>query len=265
MKSLASLFRGWMGGRRAGGAGRADRLYVLDGAAFLGYRGDRGAPSPRETVAGIQRLARFAQRERIRMQAVFLGEPPRNAPDGADFGGIEVFYANTAAERVESLARRAQQARRRGAVTVITADAVVEQRAQSLDCEVLRLATFRKGLELSFGGGAPEERAGAEEPGPGPDRGGDRDRRRDSPRRRRGGRGGRGWEDRGRDGRGGDARPPDQRAPSPAAAPAPGGESAPEGGGERTAPESPPAAAPAPTPAPRPVSDEVRKLIDLVE
>ncbi len=277
MKAIASLFRGWLGGRRSGaGAARGNRIYVLDGPAVLGYRGDRGSTPPRETVAGIQRLARFAQRERIKLQAVFMGEPPRKAPDGADFGGIEVFYANTPSERVETIARLAEQAGRRNAVTIVSADAVVEQRALSLGCEVMRAATFRKGLELSFSG-ATEERAGTEDAGPGPDRGGDRDRRRDPPRRRRGGRGGRVWEDRSRDGRGNEPRPPDARGPAPEGAPDAGGgaaarDGAPNPGRERPS-ETPPPAAAAPTPAPAPatvpppksVSDDIRKLIDLVE
>ena len=254
MKAIASLFRGWIGGRKPHGRSRSDKAYVLDGAAVLGERAERVPAPPREIIAWIQRLTRFAQKERIPLQAVFIGAPLRKAPDGADFGGIEVFYAKDSAERVETITRLAQQLRRKGrTVTVITSDAVVEQRAHSLLCHVMRSQTFRKGLDLAMGGTAGGERP-LQEPGvPGGERGasGDSDERRGGRRRRRRPRGG---------GRPGGPPPsPDQARQD---APPPASESS-----DR------PSETPAPNPAPAPeaappkpaVSDEVRRLIDPVD
>lgn len=260
MKALAFWLRGWTRGDR-GAAHRGSRRYIVDATAVFGSRGDRVPMAPREIIAALQRLTRFAQRERLKIQAVFLGEALRKAPDGAEFGDMEVFYAADPAERVETIARLAQKARRPASVTVITADAVAEQRAQSLGCAVMRAATFRKGLELALSGGGPAESASAatgdtktESERAAPTDRGDRERR-----RRRGGRG-RGGPDRERSSPAGAPGAPDVAA----GAPPPGSAPDDSAGGAGAAPAAPAQTAQT-TPLQKPVSDEVRRLIDLVE
>ncbi len=231
MNRIAAWFRGLV--TRGGGetVSPTDKIYLLDGASLSANRGDRNPMPPREVISWIQRLEKFNQLERIHIAAMFPSEPLRKAPDGAEFGGLEIYYAENLRELPEAAGRLIQKLRRgRRIVTVITSDAVLEQRAQSLGCPVMRTATFRKALDMTTGA-APREREGSS------DRRGNRRRARPP-----------------RNGAGGAEVSPDVATAAEPASAAVAPEPSPLRPDAGDTPEKPP-----------PVSDEIRKLIDPVE
>ncbi len=245
MKNITALFRRIFTGK-SGRRSRSEKVYLVDGASLMGRHGDRSLASPREVSAWIQRLDRFCRTERVRMRAFFLSEPLRKAPDGVEMGGLEVYYAARPEDLTEIVARQIRELQRtRCQVTVITSNAVLEQRAQSLGGAVLRATTFCKALDLSRSG-MPDGRPPRED--------GDRGRREDrgGHRRRRRSSGGSGGE-MPRTG-----RPPEPAEPALSPPPTAAGTAEPPPNSARGAGATGGGTAPSP-------SDDIRKLIDLVE
>lgn len=229
-KAVKSVFSG--GRSPAGGGGGEDRLYVVDGERML--EGREVGPGDRFQL--LQRLGRFVEREKVRMQVVFSGRPLREVEHGGEFMGIKVFYVEQGQDFSAQFLETVRDASRRGKTVGLTNDVELEKKIADLGALTIRASTLRKGLE---GGGGEDrgdrgDRGGdrGDRGGEGGGRGGDR-----GPRRRRGPRGG---------GRGGFGRPPQQQG-------GPGGgegQSDQGGGGGDTSSGS---------------SNSVKNLIDLVE
>ena len=172
LNSLKSVFSGKPAGVEGGRS--TDRLCIVDGERML----DGREAGPADRAALLQRLARFVERENIRMNVVFSGRPLREVEHGAEFQGIKVFYA----EQLEKLGEQILQLVRSG-VVVVTNDAELEKQITDRGGITLRSSTFKKAFEApSEGGGDPNRRGdrgdfrrGGGRRGP-PRRGGDRDR-----------------------------------------------------------------------------------------
>lgn len=119
---------------------------VIDGRAMLGGRPDY-RPSPRDMIALLYRLGRFAEQEKIRSLVVFDGEPLHKAGDGDQFQGVTVFYADSPAQRGVRMMEVAKSAARRAAVTLVCDDAGMEREAAAAGIATLRTGTLRKALE----------------------------------------------------------------------------------------------------------------------
>lgn len=162
-------------------------------------------------------------------------------------GGLEIYYAARPEDLTEIVARQIQELQRaRCLATVITSNAVLEQRAQSLGSPILRATTFCKALDLSRNG-TPDGRPPRDDGGAGgrrEDRGGHR-------RRRRSGGGSGVHTPRA-------GRPPEPAEPALSPTPAAAGTAEPPPNNARGAEATGGGTAPSP-------SDNIRKLIDLVE
>ena len=191
-KAVKSVFSG---GRSpaGGGGGGEDRLYVVDGERML--EGREVGPGDRFQL--LQRLGRFVEREKVRMQVVFSGRPLREVEHGGEFMGIKVFYVEQGQDFSAQFLDTVRDAVRRGKTAGLTNDVELEKKIADLGAVTIRASTLRKGLE-GGGGEGGGDRGGdrGERGGEGGGRGGDR-----GPRRRRGPRGG---------GRGGFGRPQQQ-------------------------------------------------------
>ncbi len=215
-KAVKSVF----GGGRSD-SGSEDRLCVVDGERMTDGR--EAGPGDRFQV--LQRLGKFVEREKIRMQVVFSGRPLREADNGSEFMGIKVLYVEQGQNYVDQFLAFTKDALRKDSVLVITNDVEMEKRAIELGAATLRASTLRKAFESSEGGGERDFRGGG---------GGDR-----GPRRR----GGRGP----RRGPPGGGRPPQQGGGGDSGA----GQSDRSGGGESSQPSG--------------GQSQVKNLIDLVE
>jgi hypothetical protein len=159
--------KGLLGGKPGGVARDADRLYIVDVERLAESRGGVG---PVERVQALQRLAQFAAREKIRVQAVVGGRPLREVAHGEELNGLPVYYSEEAGGAAEQILKLYKP----GAL-VITSDAQVEERIRSRGGETMRTSTLRKAIEGEGGGGGGQDGRGDR----GPRRRQDRPPRRD--------------------------------------------------------------------------------------
>jgi hypothetical protein len=176
MSLLKAIFGG---GSKAESTGTG-RLCVIDGERMIEGR----EAGPGDRFQTLQRLAKFHEREKIKMQVVFGGRPLREAEHGAEFNGVKVFYTEQGQNYIDAFMGIAKEAARRDSIMVITNDLEIEKRAVEMGAVTLRTSTLRKAFE-SEGGGEGGFRGGEGRGEGGGFRGGDRGGR------RRGGRGGR--------------------------------------------------------------------------
>lgn len=189
--NISKLFGGSGGGARAG-----FRTCVVDAERLADSRG--GGIGPVERLQSLQRLAQFASREQVRVQAVLCGRPLREVAHGEELNGVRVFYVEQASAIGDQIAKLAGSG-----MLAIVGDTATEQKMASRGIATLKCTTLRKALSEGGEGGGQEPRG---------DRHGMR-RRGDRPRRDRGNRGDRGD----RPDRGGDReRRPDQAPREPA-------------------------------------------------
>jgi hypothetical protein len=219
------------------GGSRSGRLYVVDAAQLAGGNSER--LGPRDQVQVLQHLSRFAEKEKISVQAVFEGRELREVAHGENYGGVQVFFADSTANLQNLLLDLFKKGLRSKQAVLVTASRPVEERAISMGGSTMRPSTFRKAFENGGGG----DRG---------DRGGDRGDR--------GGRGGRGGRDRRR------GPPRQQRGPQDQQQQPQQGQG--QGGGQQQPP--PPASGGSneqqpPQNNPPKGNDSVRDLIDLVE
>jgi hypothetical protein len=216
------------------GGGSTGKVCVVDGDRMAG--GDRVGPG--ERFSALSKLARFAAREELKASIVFSGRALREAADGDNYDGVDVYFGETSEDARNRIVKVARSS---GKAVVITSDNALEQELTAQGISTMRLSTLRKAMETS----AEESSRGGNSSGGDRSSGSGRD---GSGRRSRGrgrGRGGRG-------GRGGDRQ----------------GRSADSSGAENAASSSPASDGDdnAGSSAPRPRNDaSVKNLIDLVE
>lgn len=212
------------------GGSRSGKLYIVDAAQLSGSSSER--LSPRDQVQVLQHLSRFAEKEKIGMQAVFEGRALREVAHGENYGGVQVFFAENTANLQNLLLELLKKGLRSKQAVLVTASRPVEERAISMGGATMRPSTFRKAFE-NGGGGDRGDRGGDRG-----DRGG-RDRRRGDRRR----------------------QPRQQRGPQDQQAPQQGG------GAQAQTPAQPSGASEQPPQQNNPprANDSVRDLIDLVE
>ncbi|MFH0908628.1 MAG: hypothetical protein V1929_07690 [bacterium] len=144
--SIGSLFKG-----KPGIAARdTARIYILDGERMLESRGGEKV-GPLDRFQLLQRMAQFAEREKICLQIVFAGRPLREVAHGGTYKGVKVYYAEQpshVADQVDKLLRKAG----RNAV-VFSFDSQTEQRVSSRGGVSMRIGTLRKALENGGVGG----------------------------------------------------------------------------------------------------------------
>lgn len=196
---IAAFFRG----------GSSRNVMIVDGDRMAG--GDRVGPG--ERFQALSRLARYASREEITAKVVFGGRPLREAGEGEEFNGVQVFYAET---EEEARVRLSKLVRSNGRAVLVTSDQTLEADMMTRGVATMRLSTLRKAMETGTlegggreGGGMGRGEGGGREGG-GMGRGGDRD----GGRRGRG-RGRRRGDRRPRQDEGGSEQPADGTAAAP--------------------------------------------------
>ena len=129
-----------------------NQFCIVDASGFIDkrFREANGQPSPRDNFNILKSLAFFSQREEIKISAVFIGRPLREAGEGDTFKNVTVYYA----EDENSLARKTMQLARSGSsrkeIIVVTDNRHIEQDAAKQGAQCMRLATLKKGMEGGF-------------------------------------------------------------------------------------------------------------------
>jgi hypothetical protein len=195
------------------GGGSTGKVCVVDGDRLAG--GDRVGPG--ERFSALSKLARFAGREELKASIVFSGRALREAADGDNYDGVDVYFGETTADARN---RMVKVARSSGKAVVITSDNALEQELAGQGIATMRMSTLRKAMETSTEetsrGGGGERSSGSRE-GSGPGR---RSRNRGRGRGGRG-RGGERPERQGEQGGGGNAGPAESAADGDASSPKP--------------------------------------------
>jgi len=170
---IAALFSG----------GSARKVCVVDGDRLVG--GDRVGPG--ERFQTLNKLARFAAREEMKIKVVFGGRPLREADEGSDFNGVQVYYGESP-EDVRKKITKILSSIGRSSVVLIVGDAALEQEQTENGYSTIRTSTMRKAMDPAVEGGGGRENGGRDgrERGDRSDRGdrGDRGDRRGRNRNR---------------------------------------------------------------------------------
>ena len=132
-------------------AAEAARSYIVDIAGAERAKGRRERLSPGAQVKSLQRIARFTKRESLAFSVLLEGKELRAVQHGGEFQGVAVYFEEDADAYHEALLTLVRDRLRRGAVTVITDDAALDQAVLDAGGDPMRFSTFRKALEPATG------------------------------------------------------------------------------------------------------------------
>lgn len=141
--------------------------YLVDGNNVMGQRvgWHRDKPGARRRLLGD--LARYARAARVSVEVVFDGAPDEHFPDGADFGGVRVFYAARGSDADTRIKQLVEDSRERRTLKVVTSDRDLASYVRRCGAAVIRSGEFRRRLDAAAAGGAEapehEGRAGVKE------------------------------------------------------------------------------------------------------
>lgn len=138
------FFKSWVG-RGAAIPGQTCKACIVDVSSLAGS----GAHvPPKQKIQALQRLARYARAELVKVVAVLDGEELRSVAHGADYEGIKVYYA----EKSANIGAALQEAsRRQPDALVVTDNKEAEALVRGQGAATMRLSTFRKAFEAPRG------------------------------------------------------------------------------------------------------------------
>jgi len=139
IENLKSMFSG--GSPQETASWNERRSYIIDPGART--KGREKLP-PGAQVKVLQRLARFAEKETVKLSAVFEGKELRAVKHQGDFQGVTVYFVSEPSAFGRNFLEIVQDSAKETAVTVITNDVELEQLVLSAGCGVMRLSTFEK-------------------------------------------------------------------------------------------------------------------------
>ena len=136
-----------MVGPTAEGDGRVS--FLVDGNNVMGQRvgWHRDRPGARRRLLGD--LALFARLEAASLTVVFDGAPDEHVPDGSDFMGVRVFYAERGSNADERIKSMVDAARERRTLLVVTSDRRLADYVRRSGVRVERSGEFRKRLDAA--------------------------------------------------------------------------------------------------------------------
>ncbi|RKX32432.1 MAG: hypothetical protein DRP22_02295 [Verrucomicrobia bacterium] len=169
MKSFLKNIRMWWKLRRSVKGARS--TYIVDGSDLNQELRSRRRMAPREQLALLDRVSRFARRENIKLVVVFESRPLRKVPQGAEYRDVAVYYAGMRDNLADTILNLMHKLRGRTEVTVVTSNNQLEDRIRQSGGRIMRCSTFRKALESTSGREQrrerrPPRRRSAEQPAP---------------------------------------------------------------------------------------------------
>ncbi len=127
-----------------------EKLYIVDGSHLDEHR--RNHLTPTEKIDILQRLGRFAKKEKVQIHTIFEGNPLRVVEDGGDFSDIKVYFTKDQASLDELILKQYKKHASRREVMVITADKKLEEAVIDIGGHIMRASTFRKALDSAGSG-----------------------------------------------------------------------------------------------------------------
>ena len=139
--------------------------YLVDGnnvmAQRVGWHRNKAA-ARRRLLEEVVRLARAAG---VSVKVVFDGAPDEFFPDGSDFMGVRVFYAERGRDADARIKELVEASRERRTLKVVTSDRALADYVRRCGAEVIRSGEFRARLDAAAGAeeSEPAARAGVKE------------------------------------------------------------------------------------------------------
>jgi len=135
--------------------------YLIDGnnvmAQRVGWHRDKAGARRRL----LEELARFARAAGVTAEVVFDGAPDDFFPDGSDFMGVRVFYAERGRDADARIKQLVEASRERRTLKVVTSDRALADYVRRCGVEVIRSGEFRARLDAAAGAQEPEPEARA--------------------------------------------------------------------------------------------------------
>jgi len=123
----------------------AKTVLVVDIVALNESLGMKGKVPPRNQLQILRRLARFSQREKIKVVAVLTGSPLNKAPAGKKFEDIVVLYSKSPEQHAKFLAKMAGS---KGAGGILVSGNAAAEKVAGNSIKKMHVSTFRKVFDL---------------------------------------------------------------------------------------------------------------------
>lgn len=134
---------------------QSDKVYIIDASSI--DQDKQKQMSPHQQISVLKRLASFAKKEGISIQALLDGKPLRVVADGGDFSGVTVYFTREKMD-IATLIRKRLKSVRANKITVITNDQGLEADVEASGGQLMSTSTFRKAL--GGGGGRSKGSSG---------------------------------------------------------------------------------------------------------
>lgn len=137
---------------------RTDKVYIVDANSI--EQDNQKQMSPHQQIGVLKKLADFAKKESISIQALLDGKPLRVVADGDDFSGITVFFTRDKLS-MDDLIRKRLKAVRAEKITVISPNQKLEEDVEPAGAQLMSTSTFRKAIGVDRrqkGGGSNRRR-----------------------------------------------------------------------------------------------------------
>ncbi len=135
--------------------------YLIDGnnvmAQRVGWHRDKAGARRRL----LEEVVRFARAAGVTAEVVFDGAPDDFFPDGSDFMGVRVFYAERGRDADARIKQLAEASRERRTLKVVTSDRALADYVRRCGVEVVRSGEFRARLDAAAGARESEREARA--------------------------------------------------------------------------------------------------------
>ncbi|HIE10252.1 MAG TPA: hypothetical protein EYP62_01400, partial [Kiritimatiellae bacterium] len=141
MKSFLKNIRMWWKLRCS--VGRARSTYIVDGGDLSQELRARRRMAPREQLALLDRVSRFARRENVKLFVVFESRPLRKVPQGAEYREVGVYYSGGRSNLADTILNLMHNLRGHTEVTVVTSNNQLEERVRQSGGRIIRCSTFR--------------------------------------------------------------------------------------------------------------------------
>lgn len=127
----------------------AQTVLVVDVVALNESLGMKGKVPPRNQLQILRRLARFSQREKIKVVAVLTGSPLIKAPAGKKFEDVVVLYSKAPEQHAKFLAKLAGS---KGAGGILVSGNAAAEKLAGNAVKKMHMSTFRKAFDLGGDG-----------------------------------------------------------------------------------------------------------------
>jgi predicted RNA-binding protein with PIN domain len=125
--------------------------YLVDGNNVMAQRVGWHRDKARARRRLLEEVVRFARAAGVTVEVVFDGAPDEFFPDGSDFMGVRVFYAERGSNADERIKQLVEASRERRTLKVVTSDRALADYVRRCGAEVIRSGEFRRRLDTAAG------------------------------------------------------------------------------------------------------------------